>query len=552
VPSGGGRYPALAWQARCVRLAHWRVVHDDGTEEAEGHDRAMTITVERQRTAMNRTGLSKPMSVALADGLLPPGTSIFDYGCGRGGDVLRLAALGYDTSGWDPGYAADSAHREADVVNLGYVINVIEDSRERVETLHSAWSLARQVLVVAARPDWEARHVQGRRHGDGILTTKGTFQKFFKQEELGAWIDSHLGVRSIAAAPGIFYVFRDEQIGQRFLAQRVRHRPAAFHPEISDLYEAHRSLLQPLIEFTIQRGRLPDAREIHNIEEIKAVFGSAKSVTGAVRQLIDSETWDRSCDAAKQDLVVYLALAAFRGRAKFRSLPEDMQLDIRAHYGTYKKACEVADKLLFSVADQDALNVACASASFGKLTPEALYVHVSTISQLSSILRVYEGCGRALAGAFEDAVIIKLNRIQPKVSYLSYPGFDKDPHPILQSSLRADLSRQHVKYSDFSRSNNPPLLHRKETFVPKGYPHREKFSRLTRQEERAGLLDNSSMIGTTDGWQARLHELGFRIAGHRLLRRQRATSNDVSPPSGSKVGVNLDTDPAEGSTPKPA
>ena len=37
------------------------------------------------RTAMSRTALSRPMALALDDDLLSPGTSVFDYGCGRGG-----------------------------------------------------------------------------------------------------------------------------------------------------------------------------------------------------------------------------------------------------------------------------------------------------------------------------------------------------------------------------------------------------------------------------------------------------------------------------------
>lgn len=73
------------------------------------------------------------------------------------------------------------------------------------------WSLARQTLVVAARPAWEGREVHGRPHGDGILTAKDTFQKFYEQDELRAFVESTLGERAVAAAPGVFYVFRDQR-----------------------------------------------------------------------------------------------------------------------------------------------------------------------------------------------------------------------------------------------------------------------------------------------------------------------------------------------------
>ncbi|WP_425358884.1 DNA phosphorothioation-associated putative methyltransferase [Actinosynnema mirum] len=248
----------------------------------------MTI-VDRGRTAMMRTGLSKPMAAALSDALLQAGLSVFDYGCGRGGDVLRLSALGYDVTGWDPDHAASSPHREADIVNLGYVVNVIEDPLERVDVLRSAWSLARQILVVVARPDWEARHVKGRRHGDGVLTTKGTFQKFFKQDELRSWIDTNLDARSIAAAPGIFYVFRDDSRGHQFLASRVRHgRYASQAAKLSEtLRDAHRSLLDPIIRFAMERGRLPDPREVSDDAEICEAFGSTKRALAIVRACVD-------------------------------------------------------------------------------------------------------------------------------------------------------------------------------------------------------------------------------------------------------------------------
>ncbi len=157
--------------------------------------------VDRHRTAMARTDLSRPVALLLDEGLLTPEVAFFDYGCGRGGDLHRLAVLGYDVAGWDPAYRPDGELRPADVVNLGYVINVIEDPSERAQALARAWALTRRVLVVAARPDWEARSVSGQSYGDGILTAKGTFQRFYAQEELRAWIDDVLGVRSIPLPP---------------------------------------------------------------------------------------------------------------------------------------------------------------------------------------------------------------------------------------------------------------------------------------------------------------------------------------------------------------
>ena len=79
-------------------------------------------------------------------------------------------------------------------------------------------------------------------------------------------------------------------------------------------------------------------------------------------------------------------------------------------------------------------------------------------------------------------------------------------------------------------AENPPVLHRKETFLAPTHPLFTKFARLTRQEERHGLLDNAATIGTRAGWQARLAESGFRLAGHRLLRVRQAFQPDSNVP----------------------
>ena len=237
-----------------------------------------------------------------------------------------------------------------------------------------------------------------------------------------------------------------------------------------------------------------------------------------VRRVTGDESWQSARVRAAEDLTVYLALAAFRGRPKFTQLPLDIQTDIKAFFGSYREACSAADVLLFSVGNQAAIDKACRESTVGKLTHEALYVHISTLPRLSPLLRVYEGCGRALTGTVEQANILKLNRIEPKVSYLAYPDFDRDPHPALAVSVRADLRRLDIKYREFRDSANPPILHRKETFVAPDYPGRDKFARLTAQEDRHALFEQPASIGTKQGWLAVLQSKGFRLRGHRLVR----------------------------------
>ena len=131
---------------------------------------------------------------------------------------------------------------------------------------------------------------------------------------------------------------------------------------------------------------------------------------------------------------------------------------------------------------------------------------------------MYEGCGRALVGAVESANLVKLSREHRRVSYLAYPAFDSSAHPALAESVRVDLQTFSVKHREYRNSANPPVLHRKETFVGSDYPGRAKFERLTKHEERLGLLDSGHPIGTQADWAAVLDANDVQLRGHRLVR----------------------------------
>jgi hypothetical protein len=147
--------------------------------------------VARHLTALVRYGFSAPVQALARYGFITPSTEVFDYGCGRGDDVRGLTANGIAAYGWDPHYAPDAPKREADVVNLGFVVNVIEDFEERVEALHGAYSLAKRVLAVAAMLASQAAQ-PGRPYRDGFVTSRNTFQKYYTQAELAGFISEVL------------------------------------------------------------------------------------------------------------------------------------------------------------------------------------------------------------------------------------------------------------------------------------------------------------------------------------------------------------------------
>jgi DNA phosphorothioation-associated putative methyltransferase len=264
----------------------------------------LTLTGDRvssaARTAISRNGLSRPVTQALQDGVIGPGRSLLDYGCGHGGDVTRLRKLGYSASGWDPAFAPDEPLEPADIVNLGYVVNVIESATERADTLHRAWALARSALVVAARLDWEARGPDSRAFKDGVITTRGTFQRFYTQYELKTWIESALGTTAHAAAPGVFYVFRNPMDAESLRVRQVRRPGTAPRRPVSQLlYEQHQELLSQIEAFLSERGRLPDASELADGETLLSAFGSVRRAFQVLCRATNRYDWSAETARAR-------------------------------------------------------------------------------------------------------------------------------------------------------------------------------------------------------------------------------------------------------------
>jgi DNA phosphorothioation-associated putative methyltransferase len=480
----------------------------------------MTIPVARHRTAMSRTTLSRPLAAAVTDQLLATDMSVFDYGCGRGDDVRNLCFLGYSARGWDPNHRPDGERQAADIVNLGYVVNVIEDPAERAQVLKSAWTLAKRLLIVSARLVWDARGLVGRPWGDGLITRTGTFQKLYEQAELSAWIEQALGTQPLAAAPGIFYVFRQPSAAQEFLANRVHsYRPRArIDPHAA--YEAHRELLAPLLDFVSTHARPPRTGELDGEQEldIKETFGSLGRGLRLIRQVTEDAYWEQVASQRRSELLIYIALSRFGRRPKFSQLTPTLGGDIKALFGTYQAACAQADRLLFASGNPAQIYLSARSSAIGKQTPTSLYVHRRALAELPPVLQIYEACARVLSGTVDQANMIKLSVTQPQVSYLSYPSFDRDAHPTLAGAVTVNLRKLSVDWRDYSRSENPPLLHRKEEFLGNDDPRRPLYERLTRAEMRAGLYEHPEQIGSLQGWQTVLTQNNATIRGHRLIR----------------------------------
>ncbi|WP_375469300.1 DNA phosphorothioation-associated putative methyltransferase [uncultured Nostoc sp.] len=475
------------------------------------------LEIERHRAAIARTDLSRPVRLAIEWAILNQDTTFFDYGCGYGGDAQRVGNLGYTSAGWDPYYHPDVPRTAADVVNLGYVLNVIEDSEERRQSLCQAWELTTKVLIVAAQILINAPSKTQLAYNDGIVTRRNTFQKYYEQEELKTYIDQVLNVDAVPIALGVYFVFRDEAEKESYKAIRFFSTTSTPRVRIpTKRFEDYQEHLQPLMAFFTKRGRLPAKGELENEQELLSEFGNFRRAFGVVLQATDEAEWDAIAYRRSLDIQVYLALTHFDQRPAWQKLAPEMRHDIKAFFSSYEEACQVADQKLFSLGKSGVIQTACEKSKIGKHTRGALYVHVLALAALDPVLRICEGCASRTIGRVDGATLIKYHTDKPQISYLCYPEFDTDPHPALKASITIDLKTLVVTHRDYATRENPPILHRKETFVTSNYPGYEEFAQLTQQEQQLGLLNHKSDIGTREGWEKCLAAHGVEIRGHQV------------------------------------
>ncbi len=492
-------------------------------ERAEQQNSQLSMPkIDRHKAAIIRNSISKPVRLVLEADLFIDGDTFFDYGCGYGGDIQHIGQEGYAAAGWDPYYQPDTPRINADIVNIGYVINVIESLGERREALLNAWELTNKLLIVAAQvliDDGDRGQIA---YGDGIITSWNTFQKYYEQEELKVYIDQVLNVDAIPVALGIYFVFRDAAEGEGFRASRLRSH--LLTPRVRSQvkrFEDYAEMLAPLMAFVSDRGRLPVKDELTEELAIKGEFHSFNRAWRVILQATDADDWETIADKRRQDLLVYLALNGLGDRPPMRRLPAQIRNDIKGLFDSYQKACTLADLMLYSLGKADIVADCCEDSAIGYKLPGSLSVHVSALEELDPLLRLYEGCANRTIGRLDGATIIKFYANQPKISYLFYPDFDTDPHPVLHTSMHINLRGLSVSYQNYSHLSNPPVLVKKEAFVAVSYPHYQKFAKLSRQEEKLGIFDKSGGFKERELLNC-LEEKCVKIKGHRLFWRSDA------------------------------
>lgn len=420
------------------------------------------VGVVRHRTAIIRRDLSQPVQMLVSHRIVTEGTTVLDYGCGQGDDVTALAANGFQAFGWDPHYAPDGPRRTADIVNLGFVLNVIEDRHERAETLVAAYGFARRALSVAVMPFGKATFDGLRPYGDGYVTSRRTFQKYFAQQELRDFIAQALGEAPVAFAPGIFVVFRDKELEQEvMLKRRLRTivRPVGMRPPEREritgrpqpgIVDRVRPELELLWAAITERGRALDAEEIPaGVRErlLAAKVSVARATEFCLSDLSNRDQLVAAAATRREDLLVHLALTLFPGAPRYTTLPRSIQRDIRAFFGSHATAIQEANSLLFSVGKPDAVRVnvrAAVAAGLGAMRDsDSFRMHASALNRLPAVLRVLVGCAGILRGGTEGADFIDIKMDGRRVAFIACVDATARL-PIYTERTRVDLGRLKV------------------------------------------------------------------------------------------------------------
>lgn len=487
------------WEER-LRNAGYKVVDHklvrlDGSEiDPPEITEKTSSNVDRHRTALTRYALSKPMQLLAKHDFLEGKHTIFDYGCGKGSDVDILQKNAITAHGWDPHFCPDNPKHSADIVNLGFVINVIEDKTERMEAVLGAYQLCTQFLCAAVMLG-EQSPERGRLFRDGVLTSRNTFQRYYSQEEFREYLRHVLDEDPVAVGPGVFFVFKDKDAEQAFLERRYRNRATANRlisqlpkvpkaPKASRLtkvdqerafYAQHAALLDALWLRWLELGRPPQDDEFPDLAASKDLFGTAQRALKFLQRCHGDELLKLAFDSRRDDLTVYFAMRRFDQQRIYRHLPESLKRDVKAFFQNYQHAQVDGERLLFSAGNPALIRQMCQQAAaqgYGYLDEEgSLTFHTSQVALLPSILRVYIGCATFVFGDVTSADLLKIHAESGKLSLLKYDEFEESPLPRLLERIKISLVNQRFEYYKYGETYTSPYLYLKARFLTPDFPH---------------------------------------------------------------------------------
>lgn len=434
------------------------------------------VQIKRHKTAINRNQLSQPMQILARHNYFNGEYSVLDYGSGKGDDMRELEAHGIDISGWDPVYLPDSDLVKSDIVNLGFVLNVIEDKDERLDTLKRAYEYADKLLIVSVMIAGESLIRQFTPYKDGIITSRKTFQRYYTQSEFRSYIEESLDESAVAVGQGIFIIFKDKMEEQNFLLKR-QHVNRNWQKKTQrnflsrqssiqkDLVDMHLELFTDFWDTTLDLGRIPANNEFEFSDQIRRVAGSHNKAHKLLIERFGNELFTEAQEKRKDDLLVFFALDLFGKRKPQVKMPDRLKRDIKYFYNSYNQAIEQAKKVLFSIGSPDLIEKSCNKAykllNSGYLEEGHSYTfHIRHLGNIPPELRIYIGCATQLFGEIDNFDLVKAHINSGKVSLMRYDDWSKES-PLLVERIKIKMRDQDIDFFDYGgRFEPPPLLNK--------------------------------------------------------------------------------------------
>jgi len=475
--------------------------------------------IQRHLTALSRSYFSAPIQLLISHGLISESMDLFDYGCGRGDDLKRLKEVGFKCSGWDPHFANKSPLLPADIVNLGFVVNVIEDPAERVEAIQKSYSLARTALVVSVMLHSKDR--PGKPYRDGFITSRNTFQKYFSQDEFKVYLQNILNDEPIMIGPGIAIIFSDKEKEQRFLFSRYRSsniarrlvsaRLGPTEPRIQKkslskiskvsnaerLFEEMKPRFESLWNQTLDLGRFPEPFEIPDFDSLQEKISLSRAKR-LISTRFDQKLLNKAAETRSNEIKLFFLARQFAKKSAFKELDLQLKTDIKHFFGDYKTANREAVKLLLDSANQDEIRSACEAAAadglgFLEENSHSLQIHIKLVERLPVVLRAYVACGLILWDNISDFQLLKIHVQSGKLTLLQYADFDTHAVPLLIKRIKINIPKLDYDVFEYESTTFPPT----PLFFKSRYMN-EELDRFAEQVEFDEKLEATGVLDDFD------------------------------------------------------
>jgi len=507
---------------------------------------AADVDIHRHLTALSRSSLSAPIQLLIRNRLLSKDTSLFDYGCGRGDDIESLSFEGFKADGWDPYFAPANERISADIVNLGFVINVIEDPAERIEAIRKAFALAKGVMAVSVM--LHGSSPAGVAFRDGMLTSRNTFQKYFSQAEFKDYLEQVLNRMVYMVGPGVAFVFASSEWEQLFSTSRYKTRAIAHRLLLSQVsrsrrpkalkirqpslvkpskaetrFQAAKPFLDKLWGMALELGRWPESDETKPLGAFPDECSTIKAAVKLVTDNYDLNLLSQAATTRRDDLRVFFAAQQFGKRPAFSQLSAQLQRDVKTFFGDYQSAQVAGLRLLQQTSDTEAILQACRKAfrqGLGWLDEEhSLQLHVDLIERLPAILRAYVSCGLVLWDSIGDIDLVKIHIGSGKLTLLQFNQFDEQSLPTLSRRVKVNLRKLDYDVFEYGSEAFPkPFLYRKSRYMNEDQPGFAEQQAFDEAMDTAVLVPQITHEPNPSELAWLLELARYSIKGKRLVR----------------------------------